>query len=66
VRVLHAGICDESVGPLDRNPQPTESDVKKACSGNLCRCGSYPRVFEAALQAAGVKTEPKTEVIRNG
>jgi xanthine dehydrogenase YagT iron-sulfur-binding subunit len=51
---------------LDRNPTPTEADVRKACSGNLCRCGSYPRVFQAALQAAGVKTASKTEVIRHG
>lgn len=51
---------------LGRIPQPTEADVRKACSGNLCRCGSYPRVFEAALVAAGVKTAPKSEVIRNG
>jgi xanthine dehydrogenase YagT iron-sulfur-binding subunit len=51
---------------LKSTPQPTEADVRKACSGNLCRCGSYPRVFEAALQAAGVKTASKCEVIRHG
>lgn len=34
------------------NPQPTEADVRKACSGHLCRCGSYPRIFSAALAAA--------------
>lgn len=34
------------------NPRPTEADVRKACSGHLCRCGSYPRVFSAALAAA--------------
>lgn len=37
---------------LDRNPNPTLDDVKKAVSGNTCRCGTYPRVFEAALTAA--------------
>ena len=51
---------------LGRNPQPTEADVRKACSGNLCRCGSYPRVVEAALLATGVKTAPRTEIIRHG
>ncbi len=50
---------------LKHTPQPTEADVRKACSGNLCRCGSYPRVFDAALQAAGVKTVSKCEVIRH-
>lgn len=37
---------------LDRNPNPTLDDVKHAVSGNTCRCGTYPRVFEAALTAA--------------
>lgn len=37
---------------LDRNPNPTLDDVKKAVSGNTCRCGTYPRIFEAALTAA--------------
>jgi len=50
---------------LERNPRPTEADVRKACSGNLCRCGSYPRIFEAALQAAGVPTTSRTEVLRH-
>lgn len=33
-------------------PQPTPAEVRKACSGHLCRCGSYPRVFAAALAAS--------------
>ena len=37
---------------LQRNPSPTLADVKEACAGNICRCGTYPRVFEAALAAA--------------
>jgi len=41
----------------------TAEQVKKACSGNLCRCGTYPRVMQAALKAAGVSTASKTEVI---
>ncbi len=48
---------------LAKNPKPTEGDVRKACSGNLCRCGSYPRVIEAALKAAGVATASKCEVV---
>jgi xanthine dehydrogenase YagT iron-sulfur-binding subunit len=38
---------------MRKNPHPTEAEVRKACSGHLCRCGSYPRVFAAALKAAG-------------
>jgi xanthine dehydrogenase YagT iron-sulfur-binding subunit len=37
---------------LKRNPNPTEADVRQACAGHLCRCGSYPRVFAAALAAS--------------
>lgn len=37
---------------LNRNPDPTLDDVKSAVSGNTCRCGTYPRVFNAALKAA--------------
>ena len=48
---------------LKRNPHPTANDVKHACAGNLCRCGTQPHIIQAALQAAGVKVENKTEVL---
>jgi len=37
---------------LDKNNNPTLEEVKRGVSGNICRCGTYPRVFEAALAAA--------------
>jgi aerobic-type carbon monoxide dehydrogenase small subunit (CoxS/CutS family) len=37
---------------LKKNPHPTADEVRVACSGNLCRCGTQPRVLEAALKAA--------------
>jgi xanthine dehydrogenase YagT iron-sulfur-binding subunit len=37
---------------LRKNPDPTPAEVREACKGNFCRCGTYPRVFEAALAAA--------------
>ena len=40
---------------LDRNPNPNLNDVKEAVSGNTCKCGTYPRVFEAALKAARIQ-----------
>jgi xanthine dehydrogenase YagT iron-sulfur-binding subunit len=46
------GMVMSCAALLDRNPNPTMDDVKQACSGNLCRCGTYPKVFEAALAAA--------------
>ena len=39
---------------LDRNPDPTEDEVKQALSGNLCRCGTLPRHTQAVLDAAKV------------
>jgi xanthine dehydrogenase YagT iron-sulfur-binding subunit len=37
---------------LKKNANPTLDEVREACKGNFCRCGTYPRVFEAALAAA--------------
>ena len=37
---------------LKKNSNPTLDEVREACKGNFCRCGTYPRVFEAALAAA--------------
>ncbi len=37
---------------VNNNPNPTLEDVKHATRGNLCRCGTYPHVFKATLEAA--------------
>jgi carbon-monoxide dehydrogenase small subunit len=37
---------------LDKNPKPTEHEVRLALSGNLCRCGAYPKIIESVLAAA--------------
>lgn len=41
---------------LNENPKPTEADIRRATAGNLCRCGTYPRIFAATLEAAGTTT----------
>ena len=41
---------------LKKNPNPTLAEVREACKGNFCRCGTYPRVFEAALAAAKTRS----------
>jgi aerobic-type carbon monoxide dehydrogenase small subunit (CoxS/CutS family) len=46
------GMVMSCAALLKRNPNPTLDDVKTATSGNLCRCGTYPKVFEATLAAA--------------
>jgi nicotinate dehydrogenase subunit A len=39
---------------LDRNPRPSEPDVRAALAGNLCRCGTHNRIIRAVLRAAQV------------
>ena len=40
---------------LDRNPQPTEAEVREAIAGNLCRCTGYVKIVDAIL-AAGAES----------
>jgi xanthine dehydrogenase YagT iron-sulfur-binding subunit len=44
---------------LRDNPHPTEMQVREACKGNFCRCGTYPHIFKAAMAAAGAAQSPK-------
>ena len=46
------GMVMSCAALLERNPTPNLSDVKHAVSGNLCRCGTYPKVFAATLDVA--------------
>jgi aerobic-type carbon monoxide dehydrogenase small subunit (CoxS/CutS family) len=39
---------------LDKNPDPTEQDIKTALGGNLCRCSTYPQHIIATLEAAAI------------
>jgi xanthine dehydrogenase YagT iron-sulfur-binding subunit len=63
---LQCGFCTPGMimscaALLKRQPNPTLEDVKDAVSGNLCRCGTYPKVFDATLAAAGVMGQKKEE-----
>jgi xanthine dehydrogenase YagT iron-sulfur-binding subunit len=40
---------------LDRNPDPSLDEVKRGVSGNLCRCGAYPKIFQSAQRAADLR-----------
>jgi aerobic-type carbon monoxide dehydrogenase small subunit (CoxS/CutS family) len=43
------------VGLLRTNGRPSEDDVKRAVSGNLCRCGAYPNIVKAGVSAGRAK-----------
>jgi nicotinate dehydrogenase subunit A len=47
-----AGIVMTARALLNRNPKPSEADVRQALAGNLCRCGSHARVLRAVMRAA--------------
>jgi xanthine dehydrogenase YagT iron-sulfur-binding subunit len=54
---LQCGFCTPGMimsvaAALDHNPGASLDDIKQAVSGNVCRCGTYPHVFKAALAAA--------------
>jgi len=39
-------------GLLDQNPKPSRDEIRKAISGNLCRCTGYKKIIEAIEEAA--------------
>jgi xanthine dehydrogenase YagT iron-sulfur-binding subunit len=45
------GFVTSAVALLEKTPKPTVEQAKKALDGNICRCGTYVRVLEAALTA---------------
>jgi carbon-monoxide dehydrogenase small subunit len=56
---LQCGICTPGFlvaakALLDKNPNPTEHEVRYALAGNLCRCTGYDKIVRAVLDAATV------------
>jgi len=50
------GICTPgmilaAVSLLERNPQPTEEDIRNGLAGNLCRCTGYMKIFDSVVRA---------------
>jgi len=48
-----AGQIMSAAALLARTPHPTDAEIDAAMSGNLCRCGTYPRIRQAIHEAAG-------------
>jgi aerobic-type carbon monoxide dehydrogenase small subunit (CoxS/CutS family) len=42
-----------SVALLEKNPNPTPEQIKKGLDGNICRCGTFSRIFEAVSSVKG-------------
>jgi len=53
------GFVMATTACLERHKAPDLATVKRELSGNLCRCGAYPHIFDAALDAAGRKGGPR-------
>lgn len=51
------GILISSKALLNRNPSPTEAEIKEALVGNLCRCTGYIRIFDGIRQAVKLGQE---------
>ncbi len=57
-QVPQCGYCQSgqilaAVALLEQTPQPSDADIDDFMSGNLCRCGTYPRIKAAIKRAAG-------------
>ena len=50
-----AGMIMTSKALLDKNPKPTDIQIKEALAGNLCRCGTHTRILRAVKRASGQK-----------
>ena len=46
------GMIMSAVSLLGKNPKPTTEDITQAMQGNICRCGTYPRIVKAIQEAA--------------
>jgi aerobic-type carbon monoxide dehydrogenase small subunit (CoxS/CutS family) len=47
-----SGMIVSAHALLDRNPHPTDAEIRSALNGNLCRCGSHNRIVRAVLRAS--------------
>ena len=66
LEVIQCGYCQSgqimaAAALLARIAAPTDTDIDQALSGNICRCGTYPRIREAIKQAARKPPTAKKE-----
>jgi isoquinoline 1-oxidoreductase alpha subunit len=63
LEVVQCGYCQSgqimsAAALLEKIPSPTDADIDQAMSGNICRCGTYPRIREAIKHAARTRAAP--------
>lgn len=55
VRLLHPGLLVQTDALLDNDAQPSDTDIREALSGNLCRCTGYEKIMDAVRLASARK-----------
>src|SRR6187431_357448 len=65
-QVPQCGYCQSgqimsAAALLKRNPNPTEEDIYSAMQGNICRCGTYPRIVKAIKSASKAMSQSSTQ-----
>ena len=64
--VPQCGYCQSgqimsTVALLEKNSSPTDAEIRNAMSGNICRCGTYPRILKAIQSLSPERTVQSTE-----
>lgn len=59
LNVAQCGYCQvgqmmSAIALLDTTPEPSDAEIARAMNGNLCRCGTYPRVLRAVQRAVAL------------
>jgi aerobic carbon-monoxide dehydrogenase small subunit len=57
------GMIMAAADLLERNPSPSEEEVRTGLEGNLCRCTGYHNIVKAVRSAAGVEVEPTSSEV---
>ena len=60
------GFVMATVALLEKHPKPSVEQIKKGLDGNICRCGTFVRIQEAAMAASGQRLAPNTLGVTRG